>query len=42
MLLIPKGSGSRDVLTNDKASRIRQSPWPDLVFLIEGQLLPKK
>ena len=25
-----------------KASRIRQSSWPDLVFLVEGQLLAKK
>ena len=25
-----------------KASRIRQPSWPDLVFLVEGQLLAKK
>jgi len=25
-----------------EASRIRQSSWPDLVFLVEGQLLAKK
>jgi len=25
-----------------EASRVRQSSWPDLVFLVEGQLLAKK